>query len=181
MVMSYDADSFKAGFALGRLLWRPPARVTADTGLGWSAYPEYLTLTAGDYLGRVGISSYYSYHQYPYYKTGDGVAVGVFVYNRMNGEVNYCGPILLSTASANVRFERRHSGYSDVTYFTANGETLQYAGLTWYVNANGAWGNPSNYTKGLLPLFDAAGYTALEDICRAILRRARVHRTGGGA
>ena len=26
--MSYDADSFKAGFALGRLLWRPPTKQT---------------------------------------------------------------------------------------------------------------------------------------------------------
>ena len=50
--MSYDADSFKAGFALGRILWRPPTlRGDQDTGLGWAADPEYLVYNAGTFLG----------------------------------------------------------------------------------------------------------------------------------
>lgn len=41
--MSYDADSFKAGFALGRILWRPPGiipHVLPD--IGWTASPKLI-------------------------------------------------------------------------------------------------------------------------------------------
>ena len=47
--MPYDATSFKAGFALGRMLWRPPMPTVAytDVGLGWKAKTEYLRWYAG--------------------------------------------------------------------------------------------------------------------------------------
>lgn len=33
--MSYDADSFKAGFALGRMLWRPPTKQATPILTNW--------------------------------------------------------------------------------------------------------------------------------------------------
>lgn len=66
--MSYDAASFKAGFALGRMLWRPPYYTTQyiDTGLGWRAKADYLRWTQADIMGTYepGVLPSYVYVDY---------------------------------------------------------------------------------------------------------------------
>lgn len=69
--MPYDATSFKAGFALGRMLWRPPMPTVAytDVGLGWKAKTEYLRWYASA-MGTYDPGVLPSYIQEEKYDTG---------------------------------------------------------------------------------------------------------------
>ena len=176
--VAFDAEAFKIGFALGRLMWTPESPNDVDSGLGWSADPDYISWFANDYLGVNSVNGggqWQRWYEYPYYKTNNGAAVGAFVINRTVDSYRYFGPILLSTEAENVSFERREKNSSSVLYYTANAATVNYAGKTWYVNSKGSYDRPTIYSKGDLPLFDATGYASLDDICIAILEAANVH------
>lgn len=110
--MSYDAASFKAGFAVGRMLWRPPTlRGDQDTGLGWSADPTWLAYAAGTDLGTS--------NERHFYKANDGYAIAVYA---VDAEGNWRGPVLISTNLDYV-----------ATNYVRSGDQFTYLGLTWYV------------------------------------------------
>ena len=71
--MSYDAESFKAGFALGRMLWRPPQNTNVTPGVVWTADPQFLIYTAGTiYCENSGTRT-------PYVKSRRGQAICVII------------------------------------------------------------------------------------------------------
>lgn len=113
--MSYDADSFKAGFALGRAMWRPPQKeIETDTGLGWSASPEYLVNNQGTWICDVGDRVYNKYT--------DGFAIAVLSDKQHS---SWVGPLLISTVIQNV-YTTQGPG-RDIASFV-------YDGITWYVS-----------------------------------------------
>lgn len=161
--MSYDADSFKAGFALGRMLWRPPTMNTGiDTGLGWTADPDYLRFAANTYLGRSNDRNFY--------KSRDGYAIAVYGVDHGDGQYgyNWYGPFLISTDQNAVRY------YYGGTQLTYQG-TVNYLGRTWYYNSNHHYQNAS-YDTGGLQVWTGTRPTKSEVII-AILQAAHVRIT----
>lgn len=123
--MSYDAASFKAGFALGRMLWRPPAlRGDQDTGLGWSADPSWLIYDPDIYLGRAN-------DRY-YHKQQGGWAIAFFSHQTPS---LWTGPVLVSTEYSAVE-EYYKNAYGQYVGYISPNDSFTYAGLTWYVNHN---------------------------------------------
>lgn len=146
--MSYDADSFKAGFALGRLLWRPPVISDVDTGLGWTMPSEYAVRDAGTLLCTVDGSS-----RSPYSKRYNGIAACVILKNFTNSLGTWVGPILISTVEQN-------------TYYLANGDdrilinSFLYDGLRFYVDRENhtspVYGGGSQIPTSDFPVYDCA-------------------------
>lgn len=120
--MSYDAESFKAGFAVGRMMWRPPTLIgTVDTRLGWTADPAWLVYDAGTDLG----SNNYGH----YYKRNDGWAIAIWDQRTANNGL----PVLFST-DANAAYTTASWLYSGVdseghTWYIGTGAGEQGAGL----------------------------------------------------
>lgn len=126
--MSYDAASFQAGFALGRMLWRPPTMyIGQDTGLGWSADPEYLRYSAGADLGRNNYSSYT--------KRYDGWAIAIWEQRAANNGL----PILMSTD--------RNAAYTSASWLYTG---VDSAGHTWYIGTGAGEQGPGVNSGGLM-------------------------------
>lgn len=124
--MPYDATSFKAGFALGRMLWRPPTKSgVIDTGLGWTADREWLTYAAGIVATAPGSS------RTPYTKTNDGWTVICTLYNGDDGQHggDWCDVVTISTV--------RDNAVTTVPNASIWIRTYTYLGLTWYAGVNG--------------------------------------------
>ncbi|MBQ7143893.1 MAG: hypothetical protein IJR65_01890 [Oscillospiraceae bacterium] len=133
----YDRDSFLAGLAAGRALWRPPD----DRAEGWTCDPAYRVYFAGTDLGSV-----LSRH---FYKERNGLAVGVFAKNYIG---SWCGPILLSTDPDAVRYY-----YGGTHLGQGPGAPFEYLGMTWYINSMHHFTNPSTYSYGTLLPLDCGG------------------------
>lgn len=133
--MSYDADSFKVGFALGRILWRPPTLLMLrDTGLGWSADPTWLAYDAGTDLGTS--------NERHFYKANDGYAIAVYA---VDADENWRGPVLISTDFGAI-----------ATNYNSDGAEFTYLGLTWRVNHGYHYRN-ATYTTPLRIWSDWSG------------------------
>lgn len=135
-------------------------REIIDTGLGWSAYADYLVSDVNELIATIAGRAFT--------KTNAGYAVAVSVYPSTTG---FSGPILLSTVQSSA-------------YYTAYGMdcgsslACHYAGHDWYMTAFGIWmsGNTIHNTNGKAPEWSMAGYTAdqTEAIALAILQAAGV-------
>lgn len=176
--MSYDADSFKAGFALGRMLWRPPQDTNIAPDIGWTADPEYLVSTAGIELVQYGGGS----SRTPYIKQTNGLALCCVVTNLGPVYSQYwTGPLLISTDKNYVRYM-----VGDMLLLESN--TISYLGLTFYLNRD-YWNSPQ-WSGGdqtpvtSFPVFDASGYSVtasdMTSVALAIMQAANVRLTGGG-
>lgn len=157
--MSYDADSFKAGFALGRILWRPPTlRGDQDTGLGWAADPEYLVRAEGYWICNVGSRVFSKYV--------DGPAIAV---TQDHCTSNWVGPMLISTV--------REYVYTTQGPGQAIG-TFEYGGLTWYASYS-YWLPDANYSSHV-PVITAADGTWPNtsqggvDMAKYVMRKAHL-------
>lgn len=168
--MSYDEASFKAGFALGRALWKPPRMKTdIDTGFGWTADPAYLVYNADTYLGRVGGRQFY--------KTNSGWAVSVMAINQ-GGTYggNWTGPMIISTDQSAVAYTVISS--ADGTHHLTSQGSFVYLEKTWYYNAQWHISNASVGDDAGRPIFYGNNVTHPQvDI--NVLQAARVRMTGG--
>lgn len=109
--MSYDAASFMAGFALGRLIWQPPTLIgEVDTGLGWTANPAYLVYDEGADLG----SNNYGH----YTKRYDGWAIAIWEQRTPSNGL----PVLFSTSA--------DAAYTSVSWLYSGQDS---GGHTWYI------------------------------------------------
>ena len=157
--MSYDGESFKAGLALGRLLWQPPGKVPfLNTGLGWTADPAYLVKDAGTYLGE-------QRGRY-WYKARDGYAVCCYLitpYPRLESSI-----MLASTVGDYA--EKYWSGISA----RPNIEFDEY-GLHWYAEWTYGWYDVV-VGSSPFPTVDARGntFSSAADVVRYVLRAASV-------
>ena len=151
--MSYDAASFKAGFALGRMLWRPPTqagRNGQDTGLGWGADAQFLVSDKDIYLGSNGPDT----HRH-FYKTYDGVAAGAFLnvysFDYLSGSyVRWYLPTLVSTIASNAQ---SYSWDFQPTHIDQHGASIDvdYKGLHWHISAEYGYRIIYPYSLGALP------------------------------
>ena len=152
--MAYDKNSFLAGLALGRVLWRPPySNEDIDTGLGWTANSRFLVHDANTILATAEESS-----RTPYTKTNNGWAI-CFVCENVN-DTQWSGDwvnlYVISTVDNNTRFSVPNVGTSTVDY--------DYLGLRWRVRASGqnaSWGGATSLITNY-PVFHYNG----EDISR---------------
>ena len=151
----YDKDSFLAGLAAGRALWQPPDYHAER----WTCDPAYRVYFAGTDLG-------YSADRH-FYKTSDGLAVGVYAKGWRAPTGPWYGPILISTNPNAVRY------YYGSTHLTYSG-TFQYMGLTWYLNWEHHFQNPRSYGYGALTPWNAGSYANGRELGRAILDLAGV-------
>lgn len=121
--MSYNSDSYMAGLALGRLLWRPPSVMTA---LGWDADRRCLTFRANTVLASADHSS-----RTPYIKTNDGWAICVIAENTCDSQFggNWAWVYVISTYEAATKFHI--PGFSEIGTLS-----YQYLGLKWYITAS---------------------------------------------
>ena len=172
--MSYDEASFKAGFALGRALWKPPRTKTEiDTGFGWTADPAWMMYDADTWIGTNGGRSYY--------KGRNGWAVVAWCNPAINtGGIQpgtWYGAYIISTDS-NAAAIKDYNGsiHTDVPNPHA---PLQYLGLTWYFSVGSQF--PARYDdfRTSAQIFTGT-YETKQDIARAILQAASVRLTGGG-
>lgn len=142
--MPYDEESFKAGFALGRVLWKPPSRMkNVNTGLGWTAKKEWLRYDAGTYATANSNRPYIS-------KVNDGWAICVYAEDCNDGEWNddWCGCVFIST-------DRNAAAQTMGGYGSSTIGTLTYLGLTWYVAEaaqNATWGGATSMDTDLVSL-----------------------------
>ena len=150
--MSYDADSFKAGFALGRMLWRPPQNTNVTPGIVWTADPQFLIYAAGTiYCENSGTRT-------PYVKSSRGQAICVIITNANANEAggHWTWPYLISTDSDATKSSRPSAGINNAVTFT-------YLGLTWYcrnqVAYNQSWGGSTDVVSDW-PIFDWDGEQA---------------------
>lgn len=151
----YDKDSFLAGLAAGRALWQPPDYFAGK----WTCDPAYRVYFAGTDLG-------YSANRH-FYKTSDGLAVGVYAKGWSAPTGPWYGPILISTDPDAVRY---YYGSTRLTYST----TVQYMGLTWYLNFEHHFQNPSRYGYGALTPWPGGQYSGAVTLVEAIFRTAGV-------
>ena len=124
--MAYDKNSFLAGLALGRALWRPPYNDNPIyTGLGWTANSRFLVHDKDTILATADQSS-----RTPYTKSTDGWAICVVCENVCDSQWygDWVFLYLMSTVN-NYSALTVPDGASSVTY--------DYLGLTWYVRGAG--------------------------------------------
>lgn len=122
--MAYNRESFLAGLAVGRAMWRPPMQTgEVPVEVRWTADPEYLVYDAGLWLGH---ARNYLYN-YNYYKTSNGKAIGVFGVDYTYTGLGCYGPILISLDPASTHYN-----------WSGTAGSVVIDGITWYVN-NGQW------------------------------------------
>ena len=176
--MPYDAESFKAGFAIGRLLWKPPIkRASGDTGLGWAANPAWLTYSAGI------VATAPTGNRTPYTKPNDGWTVICTLYNGDDGQYggDWCDVATISTIRDNV-IVTVPDAYQSINSYT-------YLGLTWYAGISGQnsiWGGCTRLESSF-PEIDMGGDqvvynrggdpTMIESVFLRIMQAAGVRRT----
>ena len=137
--MSWDAESFKAGLAAGRLLWRPPAQV-----LGWCR-GDALVTRAGTVL------STNNGFRTPYVKRYDGEAAAFIAFNDAGSQwsggwvtVYLIAPFGMGADSAKMSVA---GNYHADHFFT-----FEYKRKTYYCNLGHTsryWGGSSMYTNPL--------------------------------
>ena len=159
--MSYDEASFRAGFALGRALWRPPASVgDVDTGLGWKANPNYLARDAGEYLGTQEERNWYKY--------ADGYAVCCFLITPGPPYFRLASSIMLASTTPE---------YATKTGYSTVGPDIEFDeyGLHWYAGWRlGMYDRIVGSSP--FPVVDTQGYalTSAEEVVRYVLQAAGV-------
>lgn len=117
----YDRDSFLAGLAVGRSLWRPPILTPKIPYVYWTADPEFLVYDGDTFLCH----QQNTWYNRDYYKLRDGKAIGVYVKDWDNQYgTDWYGPVLISPDSASV-------GYTNAAGWVGE---VDYMGLTWYYN-----------------------------------------------
>lgn len=123
--MAYNRESFLAGLAVGRAMWRPPMQTgEVPVEVRWTADPEYLVYDADLWLCRVWNYLY----NFTYTKLYSGKAIAVFGAGyAASGSVWY-GPILISPDYYSV-YTNQSGGMAG---------TVQYGGATWYYSDRGA-------------------------------------------
>ena len=173
--MSYDEASFKAGFALGRALWKPPRMKTdIDTGFGWTADAPYLMYAADTWIGTNGGRSYY--------KGRNGWAIVVWCDPVTNttghSPGTWYGAYVISTDSDAAAIKDYNGGVH-----TGSPNPLapvEYLGRTWYFSVGSQL--PARYADDstAVPIFTGT-YATKQDIVLAILQTAHVRLTGGGS
>lgn len=173
--MSYDEASFKAGLAVGRMLWRMPSTYENNTGLGWICNPAFLKKIELEWMCSIDWSSNLTRN---YYKLYDGQAVAVFNFNRQSSTpssysgTDWSGPILISTEPLYVWYRTRGDGFN--ADLGPSG-SFQYLERTWYFCDTYAFHYSSirSYNAGTLPIIDSNGASAV-DACIMILQAANV-------
>lgn len=141
--MSYDAASFKAGFALGRLLWRPP-RAKRDIPHTLPYAPSMYDITA-DYPVTYG----YRYVQWDI-KEHVGASVGGCVLHYMMPvtDRNFTNWAAISNIPGVVFYP---------TYYDADGikRTAESYAINSYDSASGLWYRYRSYAGGTWALNDS--------------------------
>lgn len=179
--MSYDAESFKVGFALGRLLWKPPIIISnVQPGIGWTASPEYIIRNHEEIFATAPGST-----RTPFVKTNNGQAICYIALdnNGTQWSGHWNSVFLISTNR-------------DYAAFTCAGGTsligwveYDYLDLHWYICASGGsptWGHVTtiettyptyNYDGENISTIN--GTVLWEAPFREIMQRAGVVKTGG--
>lgn len=144
--MSYDAESFKAGFALGRLLWRPPTQLYDPLDLGWICDPQFLRYEAGTDLG---VNNYAHY-----VKRYNGWAIAIWEQRDANNGL----PILVSTD--------QDAAYTSADWLYSGTDS---GGHTWYIGT-GAGEQGTGTNSGDLPVHNGTfgDYRTTEAIDRIL-------------
>lgn len=160
--MSYDEASFKAGFALGRALWKPPRMKTdIDTGFGWTADPAYLVYGEGTFLGQL--------NERYFYKIESSWAVSAWSINREPSGWN--SPVLISTSQDAVKYRCNGTqlGYE---------YSFEYLGKTWYSNGQYALTGGEVVDSANRPIVDCQYHDYRQSMID-VLQAAHVRLTGG--
>ena len=173
--MPYDRDSFLAGLAVGRTLWRPHRDLGNVTPpVGWTADPEYLIYDADLWL-----ASQFDDRQRDYYKAFNGKAIGIYAigYKVRNTYGVWQGPILISPDSSAATLYYYWMG-KQTAWPTGQ---VDYLGITWRYNTSWNYnGVPREYDTSLIEYTAPEEGQYIQDLILAVMEEAHVRVFAGG-